>query len=415
MFDKITKMFDKEKSMYIFKNAKVLTVENDKIQNLQVEVENDTIVYVGKERNTKGEIIDCQGKLLMPGLVNAHAHSAMVFLRGFCNDLNMNDNQNEKNEMLDWLEQVQLKEKDLTSKDIYEYTKIACKQYIRNGITTICDMYFEPEAISKAFEETGLRCKVALGAKLNTENNLYYQLQDEYKKVTDKSIGYVHAIYAVDENGISDTLKFCKEKNLNFTIHLSESLKEVGECDKEYEMTPVALCEKLGCFDRPCLAAHCVHLDKSDFDTLANNNVNVVTCPSSNGNLASGIAPIYALYKKGINICLGTDGASSSGMLDIFREMYLVNIFQKLFVGDNKLFFPFDIIKMATINGAKALGFDDVGLIKEGYKADMILVDTTCDKFYPYNAIDVGLINTAVGQDVVLTMCNGKILYQRGN
>ena len=97
--------------------------------------------------------------------------------------------------------------------------------------------------------------------------------------------------------------------------------------------------KKLGCFDRPCLAAHCVHLDKNDFDILANNQVNVVTCPSSNSNLASGIAPIYALSKKGVNICLGTDGASSSGILDIFREMHLVNILQKLYVGENKLFF----------------------------------------------------------------------------
>ncbi|MDD4350662.1 MAG: amidohydrolase family protein [Clostridia bacterium] len=398
--------------MYIFKNAKVLTVTNDKIENLQVEVENDIIVYVGKERETKGEIIDCKSKLLMPGLVNAHAHSAMVFLRGFCNDLTHNDEQNNKNTMLDWLGQVQEKEKELTEQDIYKYTKIACKQYIRNGITTVCDMYFEPKSILKAFNEEGLRCKVALGAKLNTQNSLYEQLNKEYCSVKENSVGYVHAIYDVDEVGISDTLKFCKEKDLLLTMHLSESLQGVGECDKEYQMTPVAFCEKLGCFDRPCLAAHCVHLDKNDFDILANNQVNVVTCPSSNSNLASGIAPIYALSKRGVNICLGTDGASSSGILDIFREMHLVNILQKLYVGENKLFFPIDIIKMATINGAKALGYDNIGLIKKGYKADIILLDISSEKFYPYSAIDVGLINTAVGQDVVLTMCNGKILYR---
>lgn len=388
--------------MIIIKNALVLTMDGEEIKVCQVEIDEDRIVYVGAERDSAGEVIDGEGKLLMPGLINAHAHSAMVKYRGVGEGLALSD----------WLEVVQEKEQSLTSDEIYEYTKIACQQYLRNGITTVLDCYFEPSAQVKAYEEMGVRHLVALGAKLN-ENDLSAQLEDEYLSTDKNVVAYAHSIYAVDETGFDTTLTFAKEKDLLFTSHLSETLYEVGECDKLYGCTPVAMYEKMGCFDRKSLMAHCVHLDKADLDILADNDVSVVTCPTSNSNLASGIAPIRALLNKGVNVCLGTDGASSSGMLDIFREMYLVNVLQKLFTGDANTISPFEIIKMATVNGAKALGIDRLGMIKEGYLADLILIDVQQAKFYPYDNLLSALVNTVVGQDVVLTMCGGKILYRR--
>jgi len=180
-------------------------------------------------------------------------------------------------------------------------------------------------------------------------------------------------------------------------------------------MTPVEYCEKLGVFDSPTLIAHAVHMDKNDLDILQHYNVSVVSCPASNIKLASGIPPIKSFLKKGIKVCLGTYSIASNGKLDMFREMYLTSVLQKVYNSDAKAVENFEILKMATINGAEVLGYNNLGLIKENYQADLIMLDINKSKFFSTKNIIPAIIYTADAEDICMTMSQGKIVYGEFN
>lgn len=373
----------------IFKNAKVLIMETDKLQDLQVEVENNLITYVGANRTAEGEIIDCKGCILLPAFIN---------MCGF--DTNA-DSENENR---------------LTSDQISQL----CRQYIQTGIGTVADNFTNCET-AKIYAENGLRYAAGLSAVDADCENRYEQLNKEFRQselanqynnnALKKPFCFVPAKYALDENEILQYLKFTRRNNLKIGIHLSETLEEVGECDKIDNCTPIAMCEKLGCFDLNAIAFHCVHTDKDDLEILAYNNVSVVACPSSDAFKANGIAPVYAMLKKGINVCIGTNGANFKGKIDMFNEMYLIYILQRLYTGEKNCIKPFDILKMATVNAAIALKQDNSGKIKENFLADIILVDTS--SFLTESDLVDGIVCKASAKDVCLNMVNGKIIYKR--
>ena len=209
-------------------------------------------------------------------------------------------------------------------------------------------------------------------------------------------------------------LKFANDNNLPLSVHLSETLKEVGDCTLEHnQMTPPAYLESLGYLDRECLCYHCVHMDKDDLQILADYGASVATCPSSNIKLASGIAPIYAMQNKGLNIAIGTDGASSNNCLDMFKEMFLVATLSKVSLYDASVVSAKEVLEMATLNGAKALGVNS-GEIAVGKNADIILVNTKEPHMQPDTNVVSNLVYSAKGSDVYFTMVNGKILYENG-
>ncbi len=401
----------------LFKNAKVLELDGEvKLCNKYVVVNDSVISYVG-EVYPEGEfdqVIDVCGNILMPGFVNAHAHSAMSLLRGAKEDCSLSE----------WLfDGVVPMEEKMTAKDVYWGQMLAIAEYVRNGITAIEENYFLYDGICEALKKSSYRARIGIGPRINDKDckKPYKYLKSIYDlicKKTDRNlvnaVCYAHSVYTIDEDTFAEMLKFANEYNLPLSIHLSETLKEVGDCtEKNKGLTPPAYLETLGYFDRKCLCYHCVHMDKDDLQILADYDAEVVTCPSSNIKLASGIAPVYAMQNKGLNIAIGTDGPASNNGLDMFKEMFLVATLSKVSLYDSSVVKAGDVLKMATINGAKALGINS-GEIKVGKNADIILVNIDSPHMKPEANLISNLVYSARGSDVYFTMVGGKVLYNNG-
>ncbi|MBO5884668.1 MAG: amidohydrolase [Clostridia bacterium] len=398
----------------LFKNANILDFEQ---QNGflfgNVVVQNDTIVYVGKDipNDTYDQTIDVKGNVLMPGFVDTHCHSPMTILRGLKDDANLNE----------WLFDNMIPcEAKLTPNDIYWGQKLAILEYVKAGITCIEEGYFYNEEIVKAIKETGIRARVGFGPTtrdVGMTNMQYLEYQNNIIGSSNliKPVCFIHSIYTTEENIICECVDYTAKNNIPLSIHLAETLKEVGDCTvKNNNKTPAQYLEDLGFFDRPnAMCYHCVHMDKDDLQILADYDVNVSTCPSSNIKLASGIAPVYAMQNKGINITIGTDGVASNNSLDMFKEMFLVATLSKVNIYDASVVTAKDVLKMATINGANALGFN-VGEIKVGKNADIILINIDQPHYYPHHNLLSHLVYAGKSGDVYLTMVNGKILYNNG-
>ncbi len=391
----------------IFKNIDVITWDSF-IKNTNVCVEGDKIKKIGDIQVADGdEVINGKNKILCPGLVNAHTHAAMTLFRSYADGMNLED----------WLyTKIFPAEDNLTGEDVYWGTVLGMLEMMQSGCTTFHDMYFFTEDIARATEDTGMRGKICRGLVnggtegFDSDERIWGNV-DFYKKYNGACDGRItvgfgmHSVYTCSPQ----YLKYCADvvKDLGATahIHLSETETENKNCINAYGKTPTALMMEAGVFDSPCTAAHCVHLSDEDIEILKSKNVSVAFNPSSNLKLKSGIAPIEKLLKKGINISLGTDGASSNNNLNMFEEMHLGALLSG--VQSSEAF------KMATVGGAKALG-NGTGEIKEGALADLIMIDTDKPHFYPVHDMRANLLYSAQGSDVCLTMVGGKILYRDG-
>lgn len=400
----------------LFQNAKILKLNTDNgYITGDVVVNGNIIEYVGKKapNGSYDKVIDVNGNVLMPGFVNAHAHTAMTLLRGVKDDVPLQE----------WLmDGVVPMEEKMTDEDVYWGQMLGIAEYVRNGITTFEENYFNYEGFTKAINKSGLRARIGIGPKINDKNNNHYQYLENLLQIvknnTDESlvnvVVYAHSIYTISEDQFYAMVKFANDKGYPFSIHLSETLKEVGDCTVEHkELTPPGYIESLGFLDRPCLCYHCVHMDKDDIQILADYGASVATCPSSNIKLASGIAPIYAMQNKGINICIGTDGVASNNCLDMFKEMFLVATLSKVSLYDPSVITAKEVLEMATINGARALGVNS-GEIEVGRNADIILIDLNSPHMQPSTNIISNLVYSARGSDVYFTMVGGKVVYDNG-
>ena len=394
----------------LFKNAKILDAEISNFLQGHVVVEGDTIIYVGEiiPKLSFDEIIDCHNNILMPGFVNAHCHSPMTLLRGACDDMPLNN----------WLfDNIIPLENKLTAEDIFWGEKLAILEYLASGITCIEECYFENESIIKALKQSGLRARVGFGPSTRKVENLVDFLKSQLSLCDGEMIKpciYVHSIYTTSSSEIEQCVDFAAKYNLPMSIHLCETLEEVGNCTvNNGGLTPPQYLESLGFFDRQTLCYHCVHMDKDDLQILSDYDANICLCPSSNVKLASGIAPVYAMQNKNINISIGTDGAASNNSLDMFKEMFLVATLSKVDISDASVVRAKEVLKMSTINGAKALGFD-CGEVKVDKKADLILIDTQKPHMQPNDNLLSHLVYSAKSSDVYLTMVNGEILYRDG-
>lgn len=393
-------------------NAHVLTMDGYGIENGTVLIEDSNIIFVGKETEVEADkTIDAKGKVLMPGFVNAHAHSAMSILKNVADSVNLST----------WLnEHMWPLEMKLNDSVTYHATYLAIAEYVKSGITCFADMYQYHKGTLKAIEDSGIRASVCLGLHPVAGVRTPEEIEQEYLKYNylNESINfnfYVHSIYANELEDIEKVIALAKKHNVGIFTHMSETLDEVSDCTvKNNGLTPPKLMEELGLFDLPATVAHAVHVDSEDIEVLKEYNVNVVSCPASNLKLGSGIAPLNALRKAEINLSLGTDGAASNNSLNMFREMYLASVLQKAQLRDASVMEPGFILKMATVNGAKALNFDSIGKIKEGYKADLILLDLNKIETTPINNVKNTIVYSASPNNVYLTMVNGKVLYEDG-
>ena len=404
-------------------NARILSMEENRDIFLgEVWVKNDRIVYAGDGADTdsiyqKLQIpcliwdreIDCEGNLLMPGFKDAHTHSGMTLLRSYADDLPLND----------WLnQQVFPVEAKLTDEDIYELTKLAVLEYLTSGITAVFDMYLTPYSIYKAFDEMGMR-----GVQVGGVNNFSQSpelLEEYYLELNGKSplqsfmLGF-HAEYTCSRELLMKISEIAHKYKAPVFTHLSETKAEVEGCRERYGMTPVAFLDSLGMFDYGGGGYHCVHVTEEDIAIMKKRGMYAVSNPGSNTKLASGIAPITQFLKAGVPVALGTDGPASNNCLDMFREMFLVTGLAKLKEEDAAAVDAMEVLKMATVNGAHAMGLTEADVIAEGKLADLIMIDLKTPNMQPLNNIAKNIVYSGSKINVKMTMIGGRILYENGS
>ena len=395
----------------LLKNARVIKMIDDKVIFASIVIEDDRIKYIGdKIDNYKpfDVVYDCEGNVIMPGFKNAHTHSAMTFLRSKTDDTSLQD----------WLfGSVLPREDHLKENDVYELSKIAFLEYLTSGITACFDQYYFPMSTAKAAQEMGMR--VVLLGTYNKEFDLVQKLCDIYHKLNDKDglVKYclgVHAEYTLGEGELEKVVEACHLLKAPFYTHISETEKEVRECYEKRGMSPVQYFEKMGAYYYGGGGYHCCYFSDEDIQIFKKHGCYVVTCPGSNTKLASGIAPISKYLENGLNVAIGTDGPASNNSLDMFKEMTLVYALQKVSLKDPSALPAFEVLKMATVNGARAMGLYDSDVLDVGKKADLIEIDLSKPNMQPINNIINNIVYAGSKDNIKMTMINGKILYKNG-
>lgn len=403
-------------------NARILTMqEGEQIFEGEIWIRDDRILYVGDGKNVDGVYdelkipcliwdreVDCEKNLLMPGFKNAHTHSGMTVLRSYADDLPLKD----------WLnKQVFPVEAKLTAEDICELTKLAVLEYLTSGITAVFDMYLTPESIARAFDEMGMRC-VQVGAVNNFSQSLEL-VEEMYQKLNQGSplqsymLGF-HAEYTCSPELLKGIAALAHKYKAPVYTHLSETEEEVAGCRERYGVTPLKYLDGLGIFDYGGGGYHCVHVTEEEIGIMKAKGLYAVTNPGSNTKLASGIAPVSDFLKAGIPVAIGTDGPASNNCLDMFREMFLVTGLAKLKQKDASAVDAMEVLKMATVNGALAMGLRDADILAAGKLADIIMIDLMQPNMQPINNIPKNIVYSGSKSNVAMTMIGGRILYEKG-
>lgn len=392
----------------LLKNARILKMTGEDIFFSNIVVTDDRITYIGEAYEKYGPfdiVRDCKDNLLMPGFKNAHTHSAMTFLRSKADDLKLQD----------WLFGVVLpREEKFRKNDVYELAKLAFLEYLTSGITACFDQYYSPLESGRAAEEMGMRIVL-----LGTYNKNNVDLPSVYKSFNDNDglVKYcfgVHAEYTLEKGELEKVVEATHEMKSPFFAHICETEKEVKDCYEKRGMSPVAFFEKMGAYDYGGGGYHCIYFSDDDIEIFKRHNCTVVTCPGSNTKLASGIAPICKYLERGLNIAIGTDGPASNNSLDMFKEMTLLYSLQKISLKDASALPAYEVLKMATVNGAKAMGLVDSDVLEVGKKADIIEIDLSRPNMQPINNIVTNIVYSGSKENVKMTMINGKILYKDG-
>ena len=398
-------------------NARILNMLQREPFMGEVRILEDTIEKVvnGSEDVSKeafDEQIDCMGNLLLPGFKNCHAHGPMTFLRSYADDLPLQEWLNKK---------IFPAEAKLTDEDVYTLMQLAILEYVRGGITTSFEMYFHPEMIARACIDMGFRV-VLSGTVFGKEepvteavNTLRqdYQTFHNCHPLVDYKLGF-HSEYSCCQALLEKIAELSEEWKEPVYMHNSETKKEVEECFIRYGMTPVQIMNKLGLFEYGGAGHHLIYVNEEDMEILKEKGMYAVTNPSSNLKLASGIAPVKEYMEKGIPVAIGTDGPASNNSLNFFKEMYLTATLQKIKYQDAAAIEPFDVLKVATVNGADLLGLSACNSIAEGKRADLILIDLLKPNMQPMNHLVNNLVYSGSNDNVIMTMIAGKILYVNG-
>lgn len=406
-----------------FYNARILTMEmNRPVFKGEVWIKEERILYVGLSEDLDtfsrikpdfpikwDEEIDCNGNLLMPGFKNAHTHSGMTLLRSYADDLPLQD----------WLNtQVFPVEAGLTAEDIYHLTRLAVLEYLTGGITAVFDMYLTPPSIADACSEMGMRCVQTGG--VNNFSQSVEELANWYEELNGKDpltsfvLGF-HAEYTCSRELLERITSLAHRFKAPVYTHLSETEKEVKECVERYGMTPGIFLDSLGMFEYGGGAYHCVWITDKEIELFRRKNISIITNPGSNTKLASGIAPIKDFLKAGLNVAIGTDGPASNNCLDFFREMFLVSGLAKLREKDAAALDAMEVLRMATVNGAKAMQLVDSDVLAEGKLADIIMIDLHQPNMQPLNNIAKNIVYSGSKQNIKMTMIHGRILYRDGD
>ncbi len=395
-----------------FYNCRILTMKDSNIIEGELWTDNDRISYIGPSVDDSDKKfdreIDCKGNLLMPGLKNAHTHSAMTFSRSLADEYCLDD----------WLHKAIFpREAKLTPEAVYWYAKLAYAEYLAGGITSCFDMYFFRELTAKAAIETGFRhvfCGAANDYGGFDELEGYYNSLNSLDPLVSFIFGF-HAEYTTSEDNLKRMSDLAHKYEAPVFTHISESYPEVEGCRERYGVTPAVLFDRLGIFDYGGGGFHCVWFTDEDREIFKNRGLWSVFNACSNLKLASGITPVYKFIEKDMKIAIGTDGAGSNNALSMFREMYLDTVLSNVETHNAAAVDPFTILKAGTTGGALCMGLNDSDVLDTGKKADIIMIDMKKPSMQPENNIIRNLIYSGDNSIVKMTMIDGKILYEDGN
>lgn len=399
------------------KNGFLITADsNDSCFKGCVHVSGDVITYAGSEQSAPqfiaDKVIDANGGIIAPGFVDTHTHIPMNLFRGAADDM----------ALMDWLQnKIWPAEAKLDEDAVYWGTMLGIAELVSGGVTCFSDMYNFTETIARAANESGIRALIASAVididgqgdrRLKTAEELFGIVKD-YKKVN-AAIG-PHAEYTVSPAMFRKVRDFAQRMNSRVHVHISETAGEHKDCITRHGMTPIALIDSLGVTDVPVMAAHCVWVEDSDMAIMARKGVNVMSCPGSNLKLGSGIARTARMLEAGVNVSCATDGAASNNNLSMMEEMTLFALLQKGIYLDAALIPSKTAFRIATINGAKVLGLENViGSLEAGKQADIIIINTTGFRYCPDTDLLNHLVYSGSDGDVALTMVGGEILYENG-
>lgn len=399
----------------VIKNGTVITMDQkrkNKYEQLDIVIENDKIKEITKEYKGKyDKIINANNKIVMPGLINAHTHLGMSIFRATNDNLTLQD----------WLEnKIWPIENKMTDKDIYYATLLSCLEMIKTGTTCANDMYFGWKGTMKAITETNMRISMSrcLMGDLDKEGleriKDFKDLINEYKN--NELVTFTvtpHAMYTCTNKYLKECLNLAKEYNIPIHMHFSENEKEVKDLTKKYQTSPTKELQKLNYLNHKLILAHGTFIAEDDQKLLTNKDISIVTNPVSNLNLGCGIADLTSYKKQRINICLGTDGQGSGNNLNLFKHMSLVADLQKAMYKDPTIMDSYEVLKMATINGAKALNLENkIGSIEENKQADLIILNLDEINTFPAPELITQIVHNIETNNIETTIINGKIIYE---
>lgn len=350
----------------------------------------------------------------MPGLINAHTHSAMTLFRGFADDI----------ALLPWLQQkIWPAESRLTGEDVFWGALLAILEMLKSGTTCFADMYIFMEEVARAVEVAGIRASLARGMMGTAPQDLgkleqACELAQAWQGKAGDRITWrlaPHSLYTCTRSFLERVVERSEQLGLGLHLHLAETPTEVREVELTYGQTPVRLLEEMGVFCRPVLAAHCIQLDEEEIAILARRGVGVAHCPESNMKLGSGVAPVVRMLEAGVAVALGTDAAASNNNLDLLQEMRTAALLQKAVHQDPSVLPAYQALELATRGGARALGLDrEIGCLTPGRKADLILIDLEKPHLYPRHDLTALMAYSALASDVDTVIVNGEVVVEGG-
>jgi 5-methylthioadenosine/S-adenosylhomocysteine deaminase len=399
----------------LLRNVVAIPKASKTARTIDLRIEEATISAISEERlpvHSGETIVDGEGKLAVPGFVNAHTHLPMTLFRGLADDLPLHV----------WLEKhIWPLERRLEPQEIYWGSLLGLSEMIRSGTTLCADMYFHTDTIGRAVEEAGVRAVLSCGIiaeRLDAHGEAELKKAEEaivqWEGAADgriKTAVSPHAVYTCGEAVWRAAIELAQDHAVPLHTHLAETDEEIAWSQEHLGVSPVAFLSRIGAFSVPFLAAHCVHVDKEDIALLARENAVVVHCPKSNAKLGNGIAPISALRKDGVKIALGTDGAATNNSLDMIEEMRMASLLGKVVSNDPTVLPAQEVVKMATQIGAEALGTGTKS-IAVGEPADIVLVDLgsvhTLPTYNPFSS----LVYAGHTQDVTDVIVAGRFLLR---